>query len=127
MFAPCASTRWSTLSPEALAAAGVAFDGLETTGARRGRTTGGAGRHITSQRTLHMKYDGTDTTLEIAMAFTTAPVVAEFERRYAQQYGFLMPGKSLVIEAIAVEAIGRTQSAATFRPYSRRVPDRCVR
>ena len=40
-----------------------------------------------------------------------APIVAEFERRYAQQYGFLMPGKALVIEAVAVEAVGRTESA----------------
>ncbi len=37
-----------------------------------------------------------------------AEIVAEFERKYRQQYGFLMPGKPLVIEAIAVEAIGRT-------------------
>ena len=32
-----------------------------------------------------------------------AYVVAEFERRYRQQYGFLMPGRALVIEAVAVE------------------------
>ena len=37
-----------------------------------------------------------------------AAIVAEFERKYRQQYGFLMPGKPLVVEAVAVEAIGRT-------------------
>ena len=40
-----------------------------------------------------------------------ADVVAEFERKYRQQYGFLMPGKPLVVEAVAVEAIGRTHDA----------------
>ncbi len=33
-----------------------------------------------------------------------------FERRYRQQYGFLMPGKPLVVEAVAVEAIGRAHA-----------------
>ena len=40
--------------------------------------------------------------------------------RYRQQYGFLMPGKPLVIEAIAVEAIGQRTTcrgrAAAFAP-----------
>ena len=55
-------------------------------------------------------------------------IVAEFERRYRQHYGFLMPGKPLVIEAIAVEAVGsdarrRWTSDALFAPRS---GDRCV-
>ncbi len=58
-----------------------------------------------SRRTLHVKYEGTDTTLETGVD-AAAAVVAEFERKYRQQYGFLMPGKPLVVEAVAVEAIG---------------------
>ena len=50
------------------------------------------------------------------MPARTPPIVADFERRYQQQYGFLMPGKALVIEAIAVEAIGRAESAADLMP-----------
>ncbi len=72
-------------------------------------------RDIRLERTLHLKYDGTDTTLEIPFAETPAvadsaatlvTLSAEFERRYRTQYGFLMPDKALVIEAVAVEAIG---------------------
>ncbi|MEO8304674.1 MAG: hydantoinase B/oxoprolinase family protein [Betaproteobacteria bacterium] len=80
---------------------------------------------IRVRRTLHMKYEGTDTTLETAV---DAPerIVAEFERRYRQQYGFLMPGKPLVIEAVAVEAIGRSHAAAdaapTFAPRAGPLP-----
>jgi N-methylhydantoinase A/oxoprolinase/acetone carboxylase beta subunit len=62
---------------------------------------------IAAKRTLHLKYEGTDTTLEIA-AGTAAAIVAEFERKYRAQYGFLMPGKPLIVEAIAVEAVGRS-------------------
>src|SRR5450432_3060846 len=66
-------------------------------------------------RTVHLKYDGTDTTLEIPYVLApdtrpTAAVIgalgAEFERRYSAQYGFLMRDKALVIEAVAVEAVG---------------------
>ena len=71
---------------------------------------------IACERRLHMKYDGTDTTLEIPHGQDPAPIIAEFERRYRKQYGFLMPGKALVIEAAAVEAIGRMQSAADEAP-----------
>ncbi len=45
-------------------------------------------------------------------------VVAGFERSYRQQYGFLMPGKPLVIEAVAVEAVGRAHDAVeTIRSF----------
>ena len=74
----------------------------------------GTGR-IRARRTLHVKYDGTDTTLETGMD-DVAGVVAEFERKYRQQYGFLMPGRPLVVEAIAVEAIGRTHDARDSVP-----------
>ncbi len=66
-------------------------------------------------RTIHLKYDGTDTTLEIPHAqlagarpdaATIVALTAEFERRYRAQYGFLMRDKPLVIEAVAVEAVG---------------------
>ena len=70
---------------------------------------------IEVQRTAHLKYDGTDTTLEIPYvqppdsppdAATIAALAGEFERRYRAQYGFLMQDKPLVIEAVAVEAVG---------------------
>ncbi len=80
-------------------------------------------------RTLHLKYEGTDTTLEIPYvlapgthpdAAAVAALVAEFERRYSAQYGFLMRDKPLVVEAIAVEAVGAAampdEAAPRFAP-----------
>jgi 5-oxoprolinase (ATP-hydrolysing) len=71
---------------------------------------------ISATRTLHLKYEGTDTTLEIPAGDEWSSILATFERRYRQQYGFLMPGKPLIVEAVAVEAMGRTQSATDERP-----------
>ena len=72
-------------------------------------------------RTLALKYDGTDTTIELPMpdAATTASLTQSFERVYRQRYGFLMPGRDLVVEAIAAEAIGASHSAAE-QPRPRR-------
>ena len=71
---------------------------------------------IACHRSLHLKYEGTDTTLSVAAGNDAAAIVAQFESRYATQYGFLMPGRALVIEAVAVEAVGATQSAADEAP-----------
>ena len=104
------------LAAAALVAAEAAFAPLAATATAEVARQGIEAARIACRRTLHVKYDGTDTTLEIPFAGTVAPIVVEFERRYRQQYGFLMPGKALVIEAIAVEAVGRTESAADLTP-----------
>ena len=71
---------------------------------------------IDCARALHVKYEGTDSTLELSAAPRVDRIVAEFEKRYRRQYGFLMPGKPLIVEAAAVEAIGRSRSAAEESP-----------
>ncbi len=106
----------SALSQTVLDAAAAAYAVLEDKARGEVGRQGIPGERIECRRTLHLKYDGTDTTLELPLAVAVPPIVAEFERRYRQQYGFLMPGKALVVEAIAVEAIGRNESAAMLQP-----------
>jgi 5-oxoprolinase (ATP-hydrolysing) len=96
----------ATLSPAALDATRVAFAMLEDAGRGDVEAQGIAPGRIRCERTLQLKYEGTDTTLAVPLAAGVEEAIREFERRYRQQYGFLMPGKPLVIEAIAVEAIG---------------------
>jgi 5-oxoprolinase (ATP-hydrolysing) len=61
--------------------------------------------------TLSLKYAGTDTTIELPHADNTPlTLTAAFEKTYRQRYGFLMPGKALIIEALNVEAIGVTDT-----------------
>lgn len=73
--------------------------------------------------TLALKYDGTDTTIDLPLPLGEAAakqrvreasavsLIATFEQSYRQRYGFLMPNRALVVEAIASEAIGVTQSS----------------
>jgi 5-oxoprolinase (ATP-hydrolysing) len=103
------------LSAAALAECAPTIDALERTARGEVAAQGVGSDRIGARRTLHVKYDGTDTTLEVDVA-DEAQVVAEFERRYRQQYGFLMPGKPLVIESVAVEAIGRAHTAGEAAP-----------
>ncbi len=67
---------------------------------------------------LALKYDGTDTTIELPLEKSTsqASLLKAFEATYRQRYGFLMPGRALVVEAVAVEAIGHAQSAQEAVP-----------
>jgi len=94
----------------------AAFDALEESGRRDVLEQGIDAQRILCERVLHLKYDGTDTTLPIPASGDVATVTAEFERRYRQQYGFLMPGKRLVIEAVAVETVGKAQDVQDERP-----------
>ena len=93
-----------------------AFAALETQARDEVRQQGIDDARIGATRTLHVKYEGTDTTLEVAAAGDRAAIVETFERRYRQQYGFLMPGRALIVEAVAVEAVGRAQAVTDERP-----------
>ena len=111
------------LSSANLGACATIFDELSRTATAELLPQGIPTDAIELKRTLHLKYDGTDTTLEIPLdSEATRPgaeitaLVAEFEGRYQAQYGFLMPGRALLIEAAAVEAIGVTATAREALP-----------
>jgi len=99
------------LDREALAACDHTFEPLETAVRNEVAEQRIPVDNISMRRTLHIKYDGTDTALEIDFSTEPAKIVDTFERLYRARYGFLMPNKTLIIEAVAVEAIGRTQEA----------------
>ncbi|GAA6140564.1 hydantoinase B/oxoprolinase family protein [Hydrogenophaga sp. 5NK40-0174] len=56
------------------------------------------------QRRVHIRYEGSDLSLEVAMGSVEA-LRTGFEAAYSQRFSFLMPGKLLVVEAVSVEAI----------------------
>ena len=56
-------------------------------------------------RRAHVRYDGTDTP-DLVDAGDAREMQARFEDAHRRRYGFVMPGKALVIEAASVEAIG---------------------
>ncbi|NDL57669.1 hydantoinase B/oxoprolinase family protein [Phytoactinopolyspora mesophila] len=54
----------------------------------------------------HLRYDGTDTAVQVELAEPDA-MVAEFEETYRRMYAFLME-RPLIVEAVSVEAVGLT-------------------
>ncbi|WP_234413706.1 hydantoinase B/oxoprolinase family protein [Ideonella sp. A 288] len=66
---------------------------------------GVSAQRLRRRERLHLRYAGTDTALEVALADADA-AKAEFEAAYRQRFAFLMPNRALVIEAVSVEAIG---------------------
>ena len=124
------------LSTASLAIAEQLYDELSAQARAEVTAQGITEQNVAIRRTLHLKYDGTDTTLEIEDAPRTAAqagsrdaaqheaqhaqralaLAGRFEREYRTRYGFLMPGRALVIEAAAVEAIGMTHAPAEAPP-----------
>ena len=56
-------------------------------------------------RRLHLRYEGTDTSLPVRYG-GLEDMVAQFEAEYRKRYSFLMPGRALIAESASVEAIG---------------------
>jgi 5-oxoprolinase (ATP-hydrolysing) len=63
--------------------------------------------HVEVIRRAHLKYAGTDTALSVVVADPDAMRRA-FEAEYRRRFAFLMPDRAIVIEALSVEAIGKT-------------------
>jgi 5-oxoprolinase (ATP-hydrolysing) len=74
-----------------------------------------APERIRTHRRLFLKYQGTDGTLELPPDGVER-VHSAFEKLYRVRYGFLMTGARLVIESIAVEAVGLTEVDADAGP-----------
>ena len=104
------------LSDATLEKAATTLAPLEDGGARRRRRAGHRRRRASAQGARSTSSTRAPTRRWRRVSDNVAGVVAEFERKYRQQYGFLMPGKPLVVEAIAVEAIGRTHDAKDSVP-----------
>jgi 5-oxoprolinase (ATP-hydrolysing) len=68
-----------------------------------------------------LKYEGTDSTLQLplAEAGSAATLACAFEARYRSRFGFLMPGRRLVIDAIVLEATGRSVHVPETAPETK--------
>ena len=93
------------LDAAGLAAAAARLDELGSVAQQEVARQGVAADRISLRRHVHVRYQGTDTALDLALA-SIDEIRAEFEAGYRQRFAFLMPGRSLVIEAVSVEAVG---------------------
>jgi 5-oxoprolinase (ATP-hydrolysing) len=60
---------------------------------------------ITATHRAHLRYDGTDTAVIVRLG-TLEQMTAAFEAEYARRFSFLMPGKTILAEAVSVEVTG---------------------
>ncbi|MBC7859577.1 MAG: hydantoinase B/oxoprolinase family protein [Burkholderiaceae bacterium] len=64
---------------------------------------------------VHLRYEGTDSAL-IVLFDTNAAMQAQFEAAYKKRFSFLMPARALIVEAVSVEAIGKSDAPAEAPP-----------
>ncbi len=74
---------------------------------------------IVVHRQLHLRYAGTEAALIVALQEPDA-VVAEFTAAHRARFGFATPGRALVVEAVAVEAVASGESVSETRLPARR-------
>ncbi|WP_185982474.1 hydantoinase B/oxoprolinase family protein [Aureimonas mangrovi] len=60
-------------------------------------------RAIEARIKLHLRYDGTDSTLDVAFDGDLAAARSAFEAMHKAQFGFVMPDKPITVEAVEVE------------------------
>jgi 5-oxoprolinase (ATP-hydrolysing) len=58
---------------------------------------------------VHLRYEGTDSAIVVPFA-NAVSMQAAFEQAYKRRYSFLMPSRALMVEAVSVEAIGRSDA-----------------
>ena len=108
------------LSPDLRVTLDAAFDALGADARAQITAQGVAAAQVEVARRVHVRYEGTDSALIVADG-SNAEIRARFEEAYRMRYSFLMDHKALLVEAVSVEAIGKSgeQAAAAF-PFTAR-------
>ncbi len=83
----------------------AALDDLADEGLEHLRSQGCALDRVRIDRWVQVKYEGTDTTLEVPDG-EREELRERFEAAHRQQFGFLMPHKSVVVASVMVEVVG---------------------
>ncbi|MFZ4701760.1 MAG: hydantoinase B/oxoprolinase family protein, partial [Candidatus Methylumidiphilus sp.] len=60
---------------------------------------------VVLQQSVHLRYEGSDSTLEVSFA-TIDGMVAAFECLHRQLYGFIDQGKAIIVESVSLEGAG---------------------
>jgi 5-oxoprolinase (ATP-hydrolysing) len=95
------------LEPDSLQRITAVADELESAARSELLDEGVRDDRVEVVRRVHVRYDGTDSTLQVELG-THAQMVADFEAAYQRTYAFLMD-RPLVAEAVSVEAIGLSE------------------
>lgn len=99
------------LTPETLTALNTTLEDLAAAGQREMVEQGVDAAQIATRFNVHLRYTGTDLALLVNLG-SLGEMQAQFEAIYQQRYGFTMPDKGLMVEAVSVETIGQTTAIA---------------
>jgi 5-oxoprolinase (ATP-hydrolysing) len=100
--------RLEAIAPDALAGR---LDALGVAAVADLQAQGVPDARIVLIRRVHLRYEGTDSAI-VVLHDDAAQMLVQFEQAYKKRFSFLMPGKALVVEAVSVEAIGRSDAPA---------------
>jgi 5-oxoprolinase (ATP-hydrolysing) len=91
------------------AALAARLDALAAAATADLRAQGVGAERIDVVKRVHLRYEGTDSALVVHFA-DAAAMQAEFEGAYKRRFSFLMPSRALIVEAVSVEALGRSEA-----------------
>ncbi len=91
------------------------LDQLQQQGVSEMRRQGEEGNHLVYRYLLHVRYQGSDTALIVTHGSHTV-IKAQFEALHKMRFGFVSPGKNLIVESIEVEVIAPSRSTTTTDP-----------
>jgi 5-oxoprolinase (ATP-hydrolysing) len=90
-------------------ALGARLDALAAAAVADLRAQGVDAARINVLRRVHLRYEGTDSALVVDYGAVGA-MQAAFEGAYKRRFSFLMPARALIVEAVSVEALGRSEA-----------------
>ncbi|WP_250124435.1 hydantoinase B/oxoprolinase family protein [Chroococcidiopsis sp. CCMEE 29] len=99
----------SKLSDGVMVQLGQMLTQLEAEGKEELNSTSvrGAEEEIEVLRKVHLRYEGTNSPLVVDFGDATK-MREQFEQAHQQRYGFIMEEKALIVEAVSVEVVGKT-------------------
>jgi len=95
---------------------------LSTAGAAALAAQGVPDQQVRNERRVALRYAGSDTSLPVADG-TLEQIVAGFELVHQNRFGFISPGKDLIVESIQVETIGASDAHLTATSPSPTITD----
>jgi len=121
-----------TLEDGALARLAPLFEDLELEARAELAAQGFLKAAVAVERAVLLKYADTDSTLTLPLSAhsTAATLGAEFLAQYRTRYGFHVPGRAVVIDAISLAASGGTrhdEAARRFEPRGRALAPQAIR
>jgi 5-oxoprolinase (ATP-hydrolysing) len=97
------------MEERALAKIRAEMDALSQTARQEVLSQGAPPERVELRERAHLRYEGTDTALVTPFG-EVADMRRDFEAAYKQRFSFLMSGREITIEAISVEAIGKSDA-----------------